>query len=93
MASLTDSPKSKPAACWSFSAKATGPSGHDVLSASERASKVMRSCYMTTDTRGMSREEFDRHVRTYRRFVWGVGLFVTHTLVILLLIYYFFGPA
>jgi hypothetical protein len=48
---------------------------------------------MTTDTGGLSRKEFDRHVRTYRGFVWGVGLFVTHTLVIPLLIHYFFGPA
>jgi hypothetical protein len=48
---------------------------------------------MSTDTVGLTREEFDRHVRMYRRFVWGVGLLAAHTLVILLLIYYFFGPA
>jgi hypothetical protein len=28
----------------------------------------------------------------YRRFVWGVGLFAAHALVIVLLIYYLFGP-
>ena len=55
--------------------------------------KVMRSCCMSTDTGSLSREEFDRHVRMYRRFVWGVGLFAAHTLVILLLIYYFLHRA
>jgi hypothetical protein len=59
--------------------------------------KVMRFYYMPpyymSDTGSLSREEFDRHVRMYRRFVWGAGLFAAHTLVILLLVYYFFGPA
>ena len=49
---------------------------------------------MSTDTGVLSREEFDRHERMYRRFVWGVGLLLAaDTLVILALIYYFFGPA
>lgn len=48
---------------------------------------------MNSETGTLSTEEFDRHVRMYRRFVWGVGLFAAHTLVIVLLVYYFYGPA
>jgi hypothetical protein len=36
----------------------------------------------------MGRDELARHERMYRRFVWGVGLFVAHSLVILLILYY-----
>ena len=34
-------------------------------------------------------EEFREHVRTYRHFVMGFGLFAAHILVILLLLYLF----
>jgi hypothetical protein len=47
----------------------------------------------TTTETALSKSDFSRHVRMYRRFVWGVGLFAAHALVILLLLYYFFGPA
>jgi hypothetical protein len=34
-------------------------------------------------------EEFHEHVKTYRHFVMGFGLFAAHILVILLLLYLF----
>jgi hypothetical protein len=60
----------------------------------ERCANVMRFGRMTTNTESaLNREEFTRHVRMYRRFARGVGLFAALSLAILLLIYSFFGPA
>jgi hypothetical protein len=39
----------------------------------------------------LSSTEFAGHVRTYRRFVRGVGLSAASTIAILLLLYYFLG--
>jgi hypothetical protein len=48
------------------------------------------SC-MTAETHSvMGKEAFDRHLRMYRRRLWGIALFVAHSLIIVLLLYYLF---
>jgi hypothetical protein len=39
----------------------------------------------------LSDADYTDHIRTYRGFVKGTALFAAHALVILLLLYYFFG--